>query len=273
MAALSSCISPKIFTRNSSITVEASSKKALLGQSEISFARFPTSKKLQNHHLIAKSHLVPDAVEVSTDFQNAAPYDYSTSKTIHVKFQLQKECMFGDEILLVGDHPILGLWNPANALPMSWSNGHIWNVYLDVPIETTMQFKFILKQSSGEVFWQPGQDRIFKSWESKAVLIVAEDWENPEAQKISEEQEETVTGDVLNQRDDMNIKANVDSNVMFSENTDYAKEKLMTFNTRDLLEDYRGQVLAPGLMPQQALSEEFGSAIVDSSYEVDGNME
>ncbi|XP_065877509.1 uncharacterized protein [Euphorbia lathyris] len=254
MAALSSCFSPKMCTRNSNITV--------LGQSDICFLRFTTSKKLQCHHLVAKSHLLPDAVEVTTDFHNTAPeFSTTTSKTIHVKFQLHKECMFGDEILLVGDHPTLGLWNPTNALPMNWSTGHIWNVELDVPIETTMQFKFILKQSSGEVFWQPGPDRIFKSWESKVTLIIAEDWENPEAQKISEEQE-IITGDFSNPTED--IMPNVDSNVMFSADTDYAKEKLK-FSTRDILEE----VLAPGLMPQQVLSQEPGSAIVD----VDAAME
>lgn len=58
----------------------------------------------------------------------------------------------------------------------------------DVPIESTIQFKFILKQGTGDMIWQPGSDRIFKSWESKGTVVIAEDWENPEAQKITEEQ-------------------------------------------------------------------------------------
>lgn len=47
-----------------------------------------------------------------------------------MKFQLQKECRFGDQFLLVGDDPIIGAWNPESAVPMNWSDGHIWSVEL-----------------------------------------------------------------------------------------------------------------------------------------------
>lgn len=52
------------------------------------------------------------------------------SKFVRVAFQLQKDCDFGDQFLIVGDEPILGLWNPSDALPMTWSDGHIWTVEL-----------------------------------------------------------------------------------------------------------------------------------------------
>ncbi|KAJ9172486.1 hypothetical protein P3X46_015716 [Hevea brasiliensis] len=123
--------------------------------------------------------------------------------------------MFGDQFLLVGDDPILGLWNPTNAVPMNWSDGHIWSVELDVPIESTIQFKFIIKQSNGDMFWQPGPDRIFKSWESKGTVIIAEDWENPEAQKITEE---------LHQMEE--LMPNINNGLMFSGNIAYAEDKL-----------------------------------------------
>ncbi|KAF2312574.1 hypothetical protein GH714_035118 [Hevea brasiliensis] len=155
------------------------------------FLPSPTFKKLHIDHLvsfrsIAKSHVASGAAEVS-DMENAVAGipKIQRSKTAHVKFQLQKECMFGDQFLL------------------------------DVPIESTIQFKFILKQSNGDMFWQPGPDRIFKSWESKGTVIIAEDWENPEAQKITEE---------LHQMEE--LMPNINNGLMFSGNIASAEDKL-----------------------------------------------
>ncbi|XP_042516476.1 uncharacterized protein LOC122090820 [Macadamia integrifolia] len=111
----------------------------------------------------------------------------SQSKTVHVKFQLQKECIFGQQFLLVGDDPIFGLWDPSNAIPLEWSDGHIWTVELDLPVGKSVQFKFILEGTDGEVVWQPGADRLVQTWETKNTIIVSEDWENPEIQKVIEE--------------------------------------------------------------------------------------
>ncbi|XP_042476584.1 uncharacterized protein LOC122058140 isoform X2 [Macadamia integrifolia] len=109
-------------------------------------------------------------------------------KTVHVKLQLQKECVFGQRFLLVGDDPILGLWDPSNAIPLEWSDGHIWAVELDLPVGKSVQFKFILEGTvAGEVLWQPGPDRLVQTWETKNIIIVSEDWENAEIQKITEE--------------------------------------------------------------------------------------
>lgn len=49
---------------------------------------------------------------------------------MHVKFQLQKECSFGQQFLIVGDDPILGSWDPERAIPMDWSDGNVWSVEL-----------------------------------------------------------------------------------------------------------------------------------------------
>ena len=52
------------------------------------------------------------------------------SKSVQVKFQLQKECMFGEQFLIVGDDPKLGLWDPSSAIPLDWSEGHVWTAEL-----------------------------------------------------------------------------------------------------------------------------------------------
>ncbi|KAF8396924.1 hypothetical protein HHK36_018559 [Tetracentron sinense] len=103
------------------------------------------------------------------------------------KFFLQKECLFGEQFLLVGDGPIFGLWDPESAIPLEWSDVNVRTVELDVAIGKSIQFKFIHKGTAGEILWQPGPDRILQTWETKSTIIVSEDWENAEVQKITEE--------------------------------------------------------------------------------------
>lgn len=52
------------------------------------------------------------------------------TKTVHVKFQLKKECSFGEQFFIVGDDLMFGLWDPSNAVPLNWSEEHVWKVEL-----------------------------------------------------------------------------------------------------------------------------------------------
>lgn len=38
--------------------------------------------------------------------------------------------MFGEQFLVVGDDTMFGLWDPASAIPLNWSDGHTWTVEL-----------------------------------------------------------------------------------------------------------------------------------------------
>ncbi|KAK6290617.1 hypothetical protein POUND7_002158 [Theobroma cacao] len=127
---------------------------------------------------------------IMVDFETAEtqPAEENPSKTVHVKFQLQKECSFGEHFFIVGDHPMLGIWDPESAIPLNWLKGHVWTVELDIPVGKSIQFKFVLKTSTGNLLWQPGPDRIFKSWETENTIIVSEDWEEAEYQKLIEEE-------------------------------------------------------------------------------------
>ncbi|OAY82621.1 hypothetical protein ACMD2_23239 [Ananas comosus] len=51
-------------------------------------------------------------------------------KTSHVKFVLHKECLFGQRFLLVGDDPNISSWDPSKAIPLEWSDGHVWTTEL-----------------------------------------------------------------------------------------------------------------------------------------------
>ncbi|GMG98328.1 hypothetical protein Nepgr_000168 [Nepenthes gracilis] len=127
-------------------------------------------------------------VELEVETPESGLQGIDPSKTVHLKFQLQMDCQFGERFLVVGDDPILGSWNPSDAVPMMWSDDNKWSVELDMPVDKPIQYKFLLRKITGDVVWQPGPDRTFHPWEAKSVVTVHEDWENAAAQRISEEQ-------------------------------------------------------------------------------------
>ncbi|CAA7061816.1 unnamed protein product [Microthlaspi erraticum] len=112
----------------------------------------------------------------------------STIRTVRVRFQLRKECVFGEHFFIVGDDPVFGgLWDPEYALPLNWSDGHVWTLDLDLPVGRLVEFKFVLKARTGEILWQPGPNRALETWETNKSIRVCEDWDNADLQMMIDE--------------------------------------------------------------------------------------
>ncbi|XP_038688434.1 uncharacterized protein LOC119987567 [Tripterygium wilfordii] len=206
-------------------------------------------------HVVSMQHRGICAISASSSISPGPEADLETAeaeipeknqwKTIHVKFQLQKECVFGDQIFIVGDEPMFGLWDPESAIPLNWSDGHVWNVDLDVPIGKPILYKFILKGSTGNILWQPGPDRVFKPWETMETITVREDWEDADLQKITEE------------------AAAVNSELLIAENFTYEKQELVpnlnqggivddiSSPTRPLTATHKEQIVGDVAPPQE----------------------
>ncbi|XP_072976377.1 uncharacterized protein [Typha angustifolia] len=134
--------------------------------------------------------LPPSSVALAVDEDASEPSieAEAASKKVRVKFVLRRECLFGQQFLLVGDGAVLGAWDPTKAILLQWSDGHVWTVDLDLPVtEESVQFKFILRGLSGEIHWQPGPDRFLQTWETTNTIVVSEEWDTAENQKITEE--------------------------------------------------------------------------------------
>ncbi|KZV53427.1 hypothetical protein F511_10213 [Dorcoceras hygrometricum] len=159
-------------------------------------------------------------------------------KTAHVRFKLTKECAFGQHFLIVGDDPCLGLWDPSDGVPFDWSDGHVWTAELDVPCGKMIKYKFILKLDDNTISWQPGPDRILETWETEKTIVVFEDWDHPQFQDITEEEEV-----LANVNDDMSlinselptVSENI-SKTTRDEGTD-AKKQLVGTNEHSSLDD------------------------------------
>lgn len=88
-----------------------------------------------------------------------------------------------------------------------------------MPAGKAVNFKFILKEITGNIVWQPGPDRTFQTWETENTVTVCEDWDNAEFQKIIEE----------GQLADPNEYSIVDSEmIIVSENFSHPKEEVVS---------------------------------------------
>ncbi|WOL02013.1 hypothetical protein Cni_G10732 [Canna indica] len=146
-------------------------------------SKMSTGKTFSNHLF----DLLIDSCEVDWHLSLTKCYLSDHHNTVHIRFAMHKECSFGQDILMVGEDPMFGAWDPSMAIPMEWTPGHLWTAELAVPVGRKMEFKFIVRGLSGEIKWQPGPDRSIETWATNNTIVVCEDWENAEHQQVTEE--------------------------------------------------------------------------------------
>lgn len=68
---------------------------------------------------------------------------------------------WGQNVYVVGNIPELGNWDPAKAIKMSPDAYPTWTVTTSLPANTTIEFKFIKIDDSGNVIWEQGANRVY----------------------------------------------------------------------------------------------------------------
>ncbi|XP_010543884.1 PREDICTED: uncharacterized protein LOC104816652 [Tarenaya hassleriana] len=172
-----------------------------------------------------------------------------------------KECAFGEHFFILGDDPVFGLWDPENAIPLNWSDGHVWTVDLDLPVGKSIEFKFILKGKTGIILWQPGQNRVFETLETSNTITICEDWENADLQSIFEEELVPV-----NREGQESSAGNLDMPVV-AENVPSAQSKeKVELTTDNIIEEKEAEVLGNGIEenPAEIVAENIGYIKDDS---------
>ncbi|KAH8996008.1 glycoside hydrolase [Lactarius akahatsu] len=81
------------------------------------------------------------------------------AQQVPVLFYENATTTYGDNIFVVGSVPQLGNWDPSNAIPLDPSNYPVWAATVYLPPNTAFQYKFIRKESNGNVVWESDPDR------------------------------------------------------------------------------------------------------------------
>ncbi|KAH9169805.1 glycoside hydrolase [Lactarius sanguifluus] len=81
------------------------------------------------------------------------------AQQVPVLFYENATTTYGDNIFVVGSVPQLGNWNTTNAIPLDPTNYPVWAATVYLPSNTAFQYKFIRKESNGNVVWESDPNR------------------------------------------------------------------------------------------------------------------
>ncbi|MFF4499421.1 carbohydrate-binding module family 20 domain-containing protein [Streptomyces sp. NPDC001401] len=68
---------------------------------------------------------------------------------------------YGTNVYVVGSVASLGSWNTSDAIPLSSASYPTWSKLVIVPKSTAFEYKFLKKDSSGNVTWESGSNRSY----------------------------------------------------------------------------------------------------------------
>ncbi|MFE8943565.1 carbohydrate-binding module family 20 domain-containing protein [Streptomyces sp. NPDC007856] len=79
--------------------------------------------------------------------------------TVSATFDEYASTTSGTNVYVVGSIPALGGWDTSKAVQLSSSGYPVWSGEVSVPVNTSFTYKFIKKDSSGNVTWESNANR------------------------------------------------------------------------------------------------------------------
>ncbi|KAK1986672.1 family 15 glycosyl hydrolase [Colletotrichum cereale] len=87
------------------------------------------------------------------------------ASSVLVTFNARVVTQFGQTVKIVGNIPLLGNWNPSNAISLSASGytsaNPVWSVIIELPAGQAIQYKYINVASSGTATWENDPNRSY----------------------------------------------------------------------------------------------------------------
>ncbi|KAF7349720.1 Alpha-amylase [Mycena sanguinolenta] len=112
------------------------------------------------HRLERSVHRYCSSTERYCNPHGAAGYGKSgTSAVVAVSWSEEATTTFGENIFLVGSISQLGSWDPDSSLPLSAATYPIWTITVDLPPNTSFEYKFIRKETDGGIVWESDPNR------------------------------------------------------------------------------------------------------------------
>lgn len=117
-------------------------------------------------------------VTKGSNVSNTFTYTVLSGDQNQVIFHVNATTNMGQNLYIVGSIPELGSWNTNNCTEaMMCPNYPNWFLPVSVPAGTTFQFKFIKKDSGGNVIWESSSNRVVTSASgSNATMDVYYTW-------------------------------------------------------------------------------------------------
>jgi 4-alpha-glucanotransferase len=94
-------------------------------------------------------------------------------------FQLRFSTQYGQQMLVLGDHPALGDSDPAAAVAMQYLNGDWWGISIDIPkgrAKGLLRYKYLLREPDGRLVEEWGMDRLLNLDRFNLLVRTADTW-------------------------------------------------------------------------------------------------
>jgi alpha-amylase len=100
--------------------------------------------------------------------------------TVTVTFNEAADTNFGQNVFVAGSIAELASWDPANAIPLTRISGSgtrgNWQAAVTLPASTFVEYKYIIKDGSGNVTWESGANRTLTTGAGGTTLTVNDSW-------------------------------------------------------------------------------------------------
>lgn len=83
------------------------------------------------------------------------PLDAQALERVAVEFTHTADVGFGNEVLVLGAHPLLGGGDPGEARKLVWSEGDVWRGAVALPAGESLAYSFIVKPSDRDGWCDP----------------------------------------------------------------------------------------------------------------------
>ncbi|KAG8951106.1 hypothetical protein FRC04_006765 [Tulasnella sp. 424] len=90
----------------------------------------------------------------------------ATATAVSITFAETATTVYGENIFLVGSISQLGTWDPNSSIALSSVSYPVWTVTVSLPPNTSFQYKYIRKDSSGNVTWESDPNRTYTTGSS-----------------------------------------------------------------------------------------------------------
>ncbi|MFD5464159.1 carbohydrate-binding module family 20 domain-containing protein [Kitasatospora sp. NPDC127059] len=98
-------------------------------------------------------------------------WNTAATTPVGVTFNENETTAYGTNVYLVGALSALGQWDTNQAIKLSSANYPTWSTTLSLPPNTSFQYKFITKDSNGNVTWESGANRSYTTGASGSVTL------------------------------------------------------------------------------------------------------
>ncbi|WP_341678320.1 carbohydrate-binding module family 20 domain-containing protein [Niveibacterium sp. SC-1] len=96
--------------------------------------------------------------------------------TASVTFNVSASVVSGQSVYVLGSIPALASWNTANALALASTGTSNWSKTLELPPSTSFEYKYIKKDSAGNVTWESGSNRVVTSAAAGVAQTLNDSW-------------------------------------------------------------------------------------------------